>query len=329
MALSKEEKQKIKKLLEKFFMKDDRVVFHLANASKKEPDNQYRIIFKTRKSIPLERIQATEEILRSEFDQPKWKLDRWSEMIGKIIPKSKVYKIPFFDSRNIEERSPWRLCPIGEHWVRRHPKDLRSGKMTDHDGHCRLNPKGKDLLKPDEIRRISELEIFGNVLVKVSESDLGFKKNGNRYNFLINGWCAYWNEMLRPEVPLHPNYVKALMATESGFRLNPTPPTKDHKAIGLMQIMPKTVGYIGPRSKDIKDHFIDMSLDDAKDPSIAIAAATRWLFKKHRLVQGKKKGATWMDALEEYKGITNQKGAKPEEIRLELNKFYQRLQERQ
>ena len=117
------------------------------------------------------------------------------------------------------------------------------------------------------------------------------------------------------------------MATESSFNENPPSPTKDHKAIGLMQIMPETVGYLGPRSKDIKDHFIEISLEDARDPSVAIAAATRWLFRKHRLVIGKKKGATWMDALEEYKGITNQKGTKPAEIRLKLNKFYKKLQE--
>ena len=61
---------------------------------------------------------------------------------------------------------------------------------------------------------------------------------------------------------------------------------KFHKAIGLMQIMPETVGHLGSRSKDIKDHFIEISLEDARDPSVAIAAATRWLFRKHRLVKG-------------------------------------------
>jgi hypothetical protein len=323
MFLSKENKRKVKNLLEKVFNKSDFTVFHFIKASKKESDHQYQIVFKTRKKIPSEKIKTAEELLKSEFDGENWELHRWNEIIGKFIPKSKVYKVPFFDTRNIEERSPWRICPIGEHWVRRHPKDLKSGKVTDHDGHCRLNPKGKDLLKTDEIKRISELEIFKNPSVKVSANDLGFKKNGNKYNFLINGWCTYWNEILKPEVPLHPNYIKALMATESGFDENPRSPTKDHKAIGLMQIMPETVSYLGTRSKDIKNHFIEMSLEDAKDPSVAIAAATRWLFRN----KGKKKGATWMDALEEYKGITNQKGITPENIRLKLNEFYKKLQE--
>ena len=326
MFLSKENKQRVKNLLEKVFNKNDSTVFHFIKTSKKESDHQYQIVFKTRKNIPSEKIKTAEKLLRSEFNGENWEFHRWNEIIGKVIPKSKVYKVPFFDTRNIEERSPWRICPIGEHWVRRHPKDLKSGKVTDHDGHCRLNPKGKDLLKTDEIKRISELEIFKNVSVKVSANDLGFK-NGNKYNDLISGWSAYWNEMLKPEIPLHPNYVKALLATESSFNENPPSPTKDHKAIGLMQIMPETVGHLGSRSKDIKDHFIEISLEDARDPSVAIAVATRWLFRKHRLVKGKKKGTTWMDALEEYKGITNQKGTKPAEIRLKLNQFYKILQE--
>jgi hypothetical protein len=326
MFLSKENKNRIKNLLEKVFNKNDSTVFHFIKTSKKESDPQYQIVFKTRKKITSEKIKTAENLLKSELDGENWELHRWNEIIGKVIPKSKVYKIPFFDTRNIEERSPWRICPIGEHWVRRHPKDLKSGKVTDHDGHCRLNPKGKDLLKSDEIKRISELEIFKSTSVKVSVNDLGFK-NGNKYNDLISGWSAYWNEILKPEIPLHPNYVKALMATESSFNESPPSPTKDHKAIGLMQIMPETVGHLGPRSKDIKDHFVEISLEDTRDPSVAIAAATRWLFRKHQLVKRKKNETTWMDALEEYKGITNQKGTRPAMIRLKLNQFYNKLQE--
>ncbi len=91
------------------------------------------------------------------------------------------------------------------------------------------------------------------------------------------------------------------MATESGFEIEPrVPPT--HRAIGIIQIMPETIGYLSIRSKDIKDHYLLINKEDAKDPRIAICAAIRWLFRKHRLVR--KKNATWIDSLEEYKGIT-------------------------
>jgi hypothetical protein len=69
-----------------------------------------------------------------------------------------VFKIPFFDSNNVETKShPWRLCPIGEHWVRRHPKHLRSGNLTDHDGHCRKNKKSKtEFYHADELKIVAE-----------------------------------------------------------------------------------------------------------------------------------------------------------------------------
>ncbi len=327
MALAKDKKLKIKDILKKVFSKQDNAVFHLIKSSKKEFTHQYQILIKTRKTISPEKIKVAQNLIRSEFVGESWDLRRWSDIIGKIIPKSKVYKIPFFDSRNIEEISPWRLCPIGEHWVVRHTKDLKSGKVTDHDGHCRLNPKGKDLLKTEEMRRISELEIFKKVKIKASENDLGFD-NDNKYNELINGWCEYWNQTLKPPIPLHPNYVKALIATESGFNESPPVYSKNHKASGLMQIMPKTVGYLNMTSKDIKDHYIDMTLEDAKDPNIAIAAAIRWLFRKHRLVSGKRKNSTWMDSLEEYKGIINQKGKVPKDIRFKFNKYFNILEDK-
>jgi hypothetical protein len=239
--------------------------------------------------------------------------------------KDKRNKIPFWNTNQIVKQSPWRLCPLGKSWVTRHPKHLKSGTITDHDGHCRLNHKGRDILHADEIRRIPTLEIFKNASVKASTDKLGFVDDANKYNELINGWCAYWNEILKPDIPLHPNYIKALMATESGFSEDPFTRNKNHKAIGLMQIMPETIGYLSTNSKDIKDHFIEMDKEDAKDPSVAIAASTRWLFRKHRLAKGKNKNSTWMDALEEYKGISKQKGLDSDKIRNDLNKFFNDL----
>lgn len=100
------------------------------------------IPFKTRKKIDPRKIKEIETLLQKKTDNKNLRLIRWSDVVSKIVPASRVFKIPFFDSKNIETKShPWRLCPIGEHWVKRHPKKLSSGKVTDHDGHCRKNKK--------------------------------------------------------------------------------------------------------------------------------------------------------------------------------------------
>ena len=42
----------------------------------------------------------------------------------------------------------------------------------------------------------------------------------NDYDQLITGWVKYWNEVLKTKIPLDPNFVKALMASESSFNSN-------------------------------------------------------------------------------------------------------------
>lgn len=319
--MKKDQKTIVKSILETIFKKEDSVKSYLLKP-KAIKENQ---ALEPKKLVLSSRKVNVQDYFPKIIDQFK-KLSLPFEI--ELFDSKKIdekNKIPFWNTNQIVKQSPWRLCPLGKSWVKRHPKHLKSGTITDHDGHCRLNHKGHDILHADEIRRISNLEIFKNASVKASTHNLGFGIDANKYNELINGWCAYWNEILRPEIPLHPNYIKALMATESGFSENPFTRNKNHKAIGLMQIMPETIGYLSTSSKDIKDHFIEMDKEDAKDPGVAIAASIRWLFRKHRLVKGKNKNATWMDALEEYKGITKQKGIVPERIRHDLNRFFNDL----
>lgn len=325
--MKKDQQNIIKGILKSIFKKEDNVKTYFLKSETKQRSQALiskKLIFSSRKVNVQEYLPKIADQFKS------LSLPFGIELFDsrQLDEKIKRNKIPFWNTNQIVTQSPWRLCPIGESWVRRHPKHLQSGIITDHDGHCRLNHKGRDILHADEIKRIPELEIFKNAFVKASTHKLIFGDEANRYNELINGWCAYWNEILKPDIPLHPNYIKALMATESSFRENPFTSNKDHKAIGLMQIMPETIEYLSTSSKDIKDHFIEMNKEDAKNPSVAVAAAIRWLFRKYRLAKGKNKNATWMDALEEYKGITKQKGIVPERIRHDLNTFFNDLTEK-
>ena len=45
-------------------------------------------------------------------------------------------------------------CPLGEHYVRRHPRSTKKG-MIQVSAHCRKNPKGKEnLLDASNLRHI-------------------------------------------------------------------------------------------------------------------------------------------------------------------------------
>lgn len=266
------------------------------------------------------KISLVKEKLENSSVPFKCDLVNWDEIVHEYLPTIKKQKKLFWTKNDAIIKSPWRVCPIGYHWVREHLKD---GNQDTTNPHCRKNPSRKDILKPDEIHKISEIELFKNPKIKASSIDLGFK-NGNKYDALINGWVAYWNDVFRFNEPLHPNHVKALIATESGFRENP-PRNEKHTAIGITQIMPKTISLLSQRSKELKDHFIEASKEQIFDPNVNICVSIRWLFRKRELVLRKKKNADWLDTLEEYKGITKQKAKKSIRIKSDIREFYEKL----
>lgn len=222
-----------------------------------------------------------------------------------------------------QKNTSWRLCPSGEHWVDEHPRVTKKGSKTIVDGHCRANPKGKDVIKAEELIEIAKRH-FKHVKVRPLNNSLKFPK-GNSFDDAIGGWCEYWNEVLKPKKRLDPNIVKVLIATESGFEPEPIVP-KDHEAIGIMQIMPKTIKYLGPNGKELNDHFVEIDAESAKNPIVNIAAGIRWLFRKYELTEHKlKREPTWKEVLYDYKGITNDKSQKAGEIRESLDKYLKEL----
>ena len=143
--------------------------------------------------------------------------------------------------KNRDKPHDWRLCPYGEHWVTTHPLHIPPseknslGSITTRKGHCARNPSGKDQLYPDEIKAISERQ-FRDLKNKPCSLNLNFE-NGSKYDDLIAGWTQYWNEVLQPKIPLEPNIVKALIASESGFKPDALAKKSDpNSARGLMQV---------------------------------------------------------------------------------------------
>src|SRR4051812_18141135 len=73
---------------------------------------------------------------------------------------------------------PWRVCPIGQHLVRAHPRAGTKGVIT----FCRNNPSRRDQIYLHEIQEIAERQ-FDNLSGLPSSNDLGFP-NGNEYDAL-------------------------------------------------------------------------------------------------------------------------------------------------
>lgn len=322
---SEEKRLQIKQFLESIFFKDDNVSFYFLKKSKVKPELEFKIPFKTKKKTSAEKVKLIQQELQKETGLPL-ELIQWNKIIGKLIPESKVYKTPFFDTQNIEIKNPWRVCPIGEHWVRRHPKRLQTGKVTDHDGHCRKNPSKEDLLKGDEMELISTSDLFLNPKVKVSKNNLKLPQisleKQNQYDDLISGWTAYWNDVFQLKNPLHPNHVKALMATESTFKPQAKAPNSKETGLarGLMQITEKTARQAKDHKlREYRDHFVDLEYEDLWDPNKNIALGVRHLFRKRETAKWVlKREPTWFEVLMDYKGWVKSKSAEAKRVREKL-----------
>ncbi len=125
----------------------------------------------------------------------------------------------------------WRLCPIGEHWITDHPlwvppTEKRPGYQTTRDGHCAANPmRGKvkivkDYLSAEEMQLMADKNFSNLSGPPVSGKLPEYVVGADNFDQFIRGWTKYWNDIFKPDEPLDPDLVKALIATESGFRLN-------------------------------------------------------------------------------------------------------------
>lgn len=201
-----------------------------------------------------------------------------------------------------------------------------AGSTTSRRGHCAKNPTGKDQLYPDEILEIAARH-FGEVKERPCPLDLGFS-NGNDYDLLISGWTKYWNEVLKSRIPLDPNVVKALIASESGF--DPTilaNKKNSNSARGLMQLTNMTRRILADEKGELNEHYITVTKDDLNDPNINICAGIYWLFHKQKLASAKLgRNATWEEAVFEYKGIGHVALSRAEELMNKFRKYLWKLQ---
>jgi len=217
---------------------------------------------------------------------------------------------------------PWRLCPLGKHYVREHREHIPpskkhpAGEIIIRHAHCANNPlkkngrQIKDVISFDELRIISKAHF--SQLEGAPEADVLEYPRADEFDALIRGWVLYWNEVFEAKDLLDPNLVKALIASESGFNpdiVNFKNPPEIGPARGLMQLTDITLRILHAHEDELRDHFIYLSHAKAMDPSANICAGTRWLFQKR--AGAKERYAkidpdhviTWEDAVAEYKGV--------------------------
>lgn len=237
---------------------------------------------------------------------------------------------------------PWRLCSIGENWVADHPlwvpaTEKRPGYHTTRDGHCARNPSRgkakviKDYLTAEEMQMMADKH-FSKLSGPPASGRLPeYGAEADKFDDFIRGWTEYWNQIFKPDEPLDPDLVKALIATESSFRLRPPTPNAGAagRAHGLIQLTDQAINVLGNPSGELRNHLVKISIEDTSDPNLSIGAAIRWLFRKRELASHRlKRQATWREAIAEYKSylpnVVSGKDPNPEQMQ-KFDEIYKRL----
>lgn len=231
----------------------------------------------------------------------------------KVTQKSKVGERPSARKRKpiVQKEHPWRECPIDHHWVRpqikhREPSKKHPDGIVPYRGFCRINPSRKSSIYPDELNLIAEKYFQG--LGDSLPSDSEFKKH-EQYDDSVAGWTKYWNEIFKPEIPLDPIFVKALLASESGYGIDKREPKngKAGKARGPMQLTDETLRLLDGGKNGPGNYLVHLTHEEARDPNLAVAGAVRWLFqKKDEAKEALKREPTWTEAIIFYKGYRKQ-----------------------
>lgn len=159
-------------------------------------------------------------------------------------------------------------------------------------------------LDAKEIEKIVKLYDIKNLVFPTSGKLLEYP-NADKYDDLLGVWTDYFNKKFPSDSLLDPDVVKALIGSESGFKLDPTNPL----AIGIAQITKQTFKALQDPKGEVKEFiFRKFALKDLKDPKIAIPMAVRWIFRKKRLALGKLgKEPNAEEIILEYKGLLKSK----------------------
>ena len=224
----------------------------------------------------------------------------------KVSTKTPIKKT----NQSKDQTHPWRVCPLSQHFVKEclvhnaPSKQNPEGCITGRKSYCADNPSKKDVLFFDEIQEITE-KYFHQLSGSPNAGIFNDYPNADQFDPEIRGWVQYRNDVFSPSERLAPNLIKALIASESGFRPHIDIPAskKTGRARGLMQVTDETMRILGDYHGEIKDHYICFQHQKLLNPSANICTGIRWLFRKRAIANSKLgRQATWVEAVIEYKG---------------------------
>lgn len=177
--------------------------------------------------------------------------------------------------------------PTGVTIVDRHPRCLKGTYLNDKE----IDETFKNYDKKNIVYPASKK------LPKYPDAD--------KYDDQIAVWTDYFNKKFPSDSLFDPDVVKALIGSESDFRLDPFNP----QAIGIAQITKETFKALQDPKGEVKEFiFTKFIQKDLKNPSYAIPMAIRWLFRKKRLAKGKLgREPNAEEIILEYKGLLRSK----------------------
>jgi hypothetical protein len=192
--------------------------------------------------------------------------------------------------------------------VREHPLHVPISKknptgITIRDRHLR-RLKGT-YLDVEEIASIF-INYDRTGLIYPTPRKLGEYKNADKYDEIIAVWTDYFNKKFNASPPLDPDVVKALIASESAFHVDPP---ENKIARGITQITKSTFKILQDPNEEAKNFiFRKIRQKDLKNPHIAIPMGVRWLHRKRQTAMNQlKRTPTPEELILEYKGLLKSK----------------------
>lgn len=209
--------------------------------------------------------------------------------------------------------------------VREHPRKVPISKknptgVTVVDQHPRRLPG--TFIDPQELQTI--FKNYSRKKLKYPKTKKLDYDDSDKYDELIAVWTDYFNKKFSSQTPIDPDVVKALIGSESGFRIAPE---ENIIAIGIAQVTKKTLSALQDPKGEVKEFiFSKFKQKDLENPEIAIPMAIRWLFRKKEIATKKlKREPDVEEIILEYKGLLKSKTLFKEKALKRFRKDYGKL----